>query len=526
VTWLVPRNLSADLAAAFTAATALFALPLYIGLYASPGPRELATLVFVAQVLPTFMILAVGQVLGTLGRSSFVCRAYWIAVALAAAASLMRIWQRQAGVGFPDAPSWVKLAAIASIVPAVMLLTLIRADWLSRVLARVAPPTALICAGFLVFVQVSSPTITSPSRSASIERGDTVFIFVFDELGRQVLERDGRVDRTRFPNLAALADGGVWLADATANYSPSCQSIPSLLSGRSQPRCDEYFLSGGRPTLLSVLATAYSLHVYDDYLRGCPNGAEACKGIPYFIATYPLEGITSHLFPQSVRVGPLLDLIGSRDANPYTLALWSDFLEQVRTTDLRGRAYYVHINLPHSPYAYRADGTLNREPSSSKYFYGSEQDVAAYENYRAQTQFTDALFGTFVDALRDRNAYEAATVVVTGDHGPRLQEAPRATALGGISAQTPGVPVILKASRPGHTSPIHEYQHIDFAPTLLDALDMSVLEGVEGRSVFDPLAQARPKWFITGAATFFRDAAGTWRRMEERVTWPVGLTPR
>lgn len=522
---LVPRHLSADLAAAFTAATALFALPLYIGLYASPGPRELATLVFVVQVLPTFVILAVGHVLGTFGRSSFVCRAYWIAVALAAVASLLRIWQRQADVGFPDAPSSVKLAAFASIVPAVMLLTLMRADWLSRVLGRVAPPTALICAGFLMFVQLNSPAVASPV-SRTIERGDAVFVFVFDELGSHVLEREGAVDRTRFPNLAALADDGVWLTDATSNYSPSCQSIPSLLSGRSQPGCDEYFLSGGRATLLNVLATAYSLDVYDDYLRGCPNGAQTCKGIPYFIAAYPLAGITGHLLPQSVRVGPTLDLIGSRDANPYTLALWSDFLEQVRTTDLRGRAFYVHINLPHSPYAYRADGTLNREPSSSKYFYGSEQDVAAYENYRAQTQFTDALFGTFLAALRDRDAYAAATVVITGDHGPRLQVPPRTAALGGISAQTPGVPIIVKASRPGHTSPIHEYQHIDFTPTVLDVLGLPTPDGLEGRSVFDSLARPRQKWFITGEVMFLRDSGGTWRRIEERVTWPVGLTPR
>lgn len=498
-----------DLSVAFNAATALFALPLYVPLHASPGLIELAGLVFFVQILPTAAAIAIGRALAAKAGRGFVWRGYWIALTLAGAASFLRLWQLHAGVGLPDSPAWTKIAVLAAIGPVVLVMTLVRADWLPRIFGRVAPVTAVVCAAFLVSIQLNVQVSGSAKIATLDARDDAAFIFIFDELGRHVLERDGKIDAVRFPNLAALADESTWVTDATSNYSASCQSIPSMLSGRLHPECDESFLMGGQATLLTTLATGYRLQVYEDYFRGCPNGAEVCRSMPYLIAHYPLAGIANHLLPQSVRVGPLLDVVRGRDANPYTLALWTDFMEQVSTSDLRGRAFFLHINLPHAPYAYRADGTLSRAPSRSQYFYGTEQDTFAYENYREQIRFVDALFGSFVRVLQQRNAYAAATIVVTGDHGPRLQVPPKTTKLVGVAAETPGVPLIVKSPRFGQSGRTSEYQHIDFAPTVLDAVGMPA-EGFDGRSALEPGVLPREKTFITGGALFVRQSDGTW----------------
>jgi hypothetical protein len=515
-----------ELGVAFNAATALFALPLYVPLYASPGVVDLARLVLTVQVLPALAMFALGHGIRAVFGAGLIWRAYWITVTIAALASFFRLWQRQVSIGFPNAPDWIKVAAVGMIAPLVIALAATRADWLPRGFGRVAPLTAVVCAVFVLFLQLSPPVAGSSDHKPDVRR-DTVFIFIFDELGRQALERDGKIDPVLFPNFAGLAEDGVWVADGTSNYSPSCQAIPAILSGREQPRCDESFLAGAKATLLANLATAFELRVYGEYLRGCPDGAETCKGIPYLTARYPVLGIANHLFPQSIRLGlKPLDSLAGRDANPYTLALWSDFLDDVRTLDLEGRAFFVHLNLPHSPYAYRANGTLGRLPSRLQYFYGTEEDANAYDNYREQVRFVDSLLGSFVAVLRERNVYGGASIFVTGDHGPRLQIPPKTSTLSGIAAQTPNVPVIMKSPQLQPLARVGEYQHIDFAPTILEILGLMSTERFDGRSIMTSSAPARQKWFVTGDRKYFREPDARWLRYDEVVPWPMGLSPR
>jgi hypothetical protein len=160
-----------DVAVAFNCASALFAVPLYVPLYASPGAAELAALVLMVQIAPAFVILAIGYVFRVLTSSGFIWRAYWITVALAALASLLRLWQRQSGLGFPDAPPMAKFAAVVSVVPLVIVLTALRADWIPRTIGRTAPVTAVVCAAFLVFVQLS-PSVGGSAKNEAPTRDD------------------------------------------------------------------------------------------------------------------------------------------------------------------------------------------------------------------------------------------------------------------------------------------------------------------------------------------------------------------
>ena len=518
-------GISSEIAISFNVATSLFAVPLYVPLYASPGFIDLARLFLLVQILPTLALFAVGRGLGWSGRWDFARRAYWIALTLAGVASFLRSWQLHLGFGFPDAPAWMKLAAVASVGPAILALTFIRADWIPKMMGRLIPITITVSVAFLAFIQLSTPTAAGV-KTTNVMRDDAAFVFIFDELGRDALGGrrtalgDGpTVDEVFFPNFAAFAADSTWIADATSNFSPSCESIPSMLSGRPQPRCDESFLVGGKARLLTTLAQNFSLEVYGEYLEGCPDHAEVCRDKPYLITHYPLVGIVSHLFPQSFRAGPALDAIRIRDGFPYTLALWTDFLDQVRTVDLHGRAFFVHLNLPHSPYAYLADGRLSHTPPRSQYFYGTEQDTVAYDNYREQIRFVDALFGNFIGILQQRGAYATATIVVTGDHGPRLQVPPRTTTLVGISAETPDVPVIVRSPRIGKVRDTSEYQHIDFTRTVLDAVGLAA-EEFQGRSALEPGALPRQKWFVYFDTVFIRESDGSWRKLEEQPTWP------
>jgi len=498
-----------EIGVAFNAATSLFALPIYLRLYASPGALEVIRLALLVQILPAVVFIVAGRLLARRNGLAFARRLYWIGLTIAALASLGRLVQLQVALGLPSIPTAAKVAIPMLWTAVAVALAVVKADWVPNGFGRVGPVFAIVSALFVGQLVLSSPTHTSAQADRSA-RGDNVFLFVFDELGRDVLMRDGEIDAGRFPNLATLAREGVSFDDATSNYSDTCQSIPSMLTGRSLPvgSCHTFFLAGDQENLLTTLDGRYELHLYGEYLRDCTDqAAHVCRGVPHLLVTAPQLAIVRHLIPPGVRIGALGDMLGTTFGT-YTWTLWRELLEDVRAEGDGPRAYFVHLLLPHAPYVYDSKGGFHHSPH--EYFLGLADDALAYTNYEQQIMFVDSLLGEFLAALRTAGAYETSTVVVTGDHGPRLVEPPPVS-LGGVSAQTPDVPLIMKG--PGITPRRRsaDYQHVDFAPTVLDALGIATSLRFEGRSALRDEAPQRAKWFYSDGRLYQRDPTGRWR---------------
>lgn len=337
--------------------------------------------------------------------------------------------------------------------------------------------------------------LAADTESSSAGRSDALFVLVFDELGYDVLIKDGEIDGERFPNLRALADDSLWLTNATSDYRETCESIPSLLIGRFVPkdRCRNFVVKDDPESLLVTIRPQFRVRVYGEALLDCKIPTDGCHGIPYLLAMRPDLALGNHFIPKFARIGWLGDWLGI-STGIFTFETWRDFLADVTPREAPGSAYFVHLLLPHQPLVYDASGRFNGSPD--RVFTGDpENDARAYGNYREQTAFVDRMLGQFVARLKAAGMYERSTIAVTGDHGPRAPtKLADGTELRGIAALTPRVPLILHA--PGLTPGRGdlEYQHIDFTPTILELLDIPSSTVYDGRSALQA-GPARPKVF-------------------------------
>lgn len=499
------------IAVAFGSATALFGLPIYVQMHRSPGLAEQLRLIAISQVIPTLAFLGVGWLVARFATSSRWAPAYWTALTLAALWSIARLLQVRilpevllnTGLDLrgTDQPLWLELVVLSVVVVGSFLLT--RRLVFAKVLAPMTPVFLLVTA-YVAFVSLSAvPSVLAADTTApTAGRSDALFVLVFDELGYDVLLKNGEIDADRFPNIRALADDALWLTNATSNYRETCESIPSLLVGKFviKDRCRTFVVKDDPESLLATLRPQFRVRVYGEALLDCKIPQDGCHGIPYLLALRPDLALGNHFVPKFARIGPLGDWLGI-STGMYTFETWRDFLAEVTPEQIPGSAYFVHLLLPHQPLVYDATGSFNGSPH--RVFTGdAENDARAYENYRAQTAFVDRLLGQFVARLKASGMYERSTIAITGDHGPRAPtKLADGTELKGIAALTPRVPLILHAPglTAGRTS--MEYQHIDFTPTILDLLRVPAAAAYDGRSALQP-GPARAKVFHWGGYVY------------------------
>lgn len=487
----------------FNAATAFVALPVYVRIVVSPGPEELLRLVLLLQVVPSVLLLGVDALVARSSPRSVAL--YRAIVALLAGLSVARLVHAQTefdiGFGIPISPTILKGGAlvILSLLTAAALVLARQA--IVRYFVMTAPAfVATTLAFMLVFVPLD-PLDRAPSTDRP-SRADPVFIIVFDELGRDVLMRGSEIDRERFPNISALASDSVWFTDATTPYGETCEAFPALLTGRpSGPgACRAFVLRDSEASVLRELRSLYTVSVYGGYLKDCLSiDLDLCHGPSVLPGRYPQELLLQHYLPLSVRVGPLGELFGR--LSPFTREVWSEFMADIEPGAARGRVYFVHLLLPHSPFAYDADGRLRQ--SAWEYFYqGPDSDPRVYENYRRQVQYVDGLIGQFIMRLKERGLYETSTVIITGDHGPRALH-PVAPALEGTAAEAPNIPLIIHAPGLGPARVANAYEHTDLPAIIRQLVGMSASAG--GRSIIGGDVAHRQRTFWWAGHAYVRD---------------------
>jgi hypothetical protein len=371
--------------------------------------------------------------------------------------------------------------------------------------------------------------------------GPPIFVILFDELSYDIMMKDGKIDEESFPHFAELARESAWFTDAVTNHKLTTDAVPCLLSGRLQPRPED-------PILFDYIPPGYDVLIRESYpecyswirRHARPTHTFQVLGNSDRVLQKPLEippflwGVFKETpFSRSpfapapaTRLLPPLMWV-TRDFDHAHLTEITGFLDGVRAAECRGRLTYWHSPLPHWPFVFDRDGKMHDRPGvsfSSAPGWAAKKKPEGYdpravlENYKEQARFADTVLGRFVSRLKQEGLYADSVLVVTSDHGLRTwgeMEPPGYPDV--IGSMTARIPLLIRSPRVKVGPLAAEYQHMDFVPTVLDALGFPYPEdGFQGVSA---CRQARPTRLRVlmddRGRRFVHDPSdGLWRRRE------------
>lgn len=522
---------------------------------------ELATLVGVAVVQPVLgpfgqspeTFVGVGA-----GRSDIVWFALIVAFlpfagvwALAAVSRVfgpaVRSWAQTAlvallaGLGAvalgPTEGSAVATSAIGLLVGAASMV--IHRRWLpGRLFLRYASPLPVVLV--LLFL-LASPTAgllqTTPVPEPAPLRGSQppVVFVVLDELPTlSLLDGQGGIDASLFPNLARVADTSTWYRNHTSVASATLTALPAMLTGRIAPDASDRraATSAGYPdNLITLLAETHEVHGREWATQLCPQALcppstgdidpELLEQLSTSLAERPaalptLLGEARDLWSTQVGIGTSglgdtdlepdgVTIAGMRSADDRT-RLVLEFISGIeQETGDRPTFDYLHAPFPHTPWtalpsgrtydgpevSFGAEFLSNLPPGST----GEELGKAARARHLLQLQWTDRLLGTMIDRLEAAGRWDEAAVVITADHGVSFEPGHMRIVAPATQVDLAWAPLFIK--EPGQRSPDvvdDSVSSLDVLPTVADLADIDLPWDHDGASLVDgPGTPDRPQ---------------------------------
>lgn len=138
--------------------------------------------------------------------------------------------------------------------------------------------------------------------------------------------------------------------------------------------------------------------------------------------------------------------------------------------------------------------------------------------YNAEIKYADAQVGKVVTALRARNLYDNALIVVAGDHGESLGAHGEETHGVFLYDDTIRVPLLVKLPQIRAGKPVAHVRLVDVAPTMLEVAGLPVPPQMQGQSLLRAMRQAGTGEAAYARSEYSRDAFG-WSRLE---SWRAG----
>ncbi|MDX2167160.1 MAG: sulfatase-like hydrolase/transferase, partial [Deltaproteobacteria bacterium] len=299
------------------------------------------------------------------------------------------------------------------------------------------------------------------------------------------------------PRIDAFAADAVRFAHTVAQSSWTKPSVASLFTGLTPKRHGAIHAGdvlAAVPTLAGLLAAAgyETAAVVTNSVVGRHTGFD--QGFTYF----------ESLPEQPVAPQPgLTDFAGEVDhqsaavLNQRALA----WLDQRRDAPF---LLYLHASDPHSPYlpaaAFRqqfapgVDATLGLKRHLQALASGAVASTADERRklmalYDAEIASVDQQFGILLDALRARDLYDAAVIVLVADHGEAFDEHGRWEHASSLFAEQLDVPLLIKFPRQWRAgSVVHEVaQLVDVLPTILRSAGVAIPDDLTGADLV-PLA--------------------------------------
>jgi hypothetical protein len=413
-----------------------------------------------------------------------------------------------------------------------------RAGWARRFLSYLAIGNVV----FVLLFLLASPSSELLRGASYADAGNVrvppldgpVVLLVLDEFPlTSLLRADGSINEVRYPRFAALARESTWFRNAASESEYTSVSVPTILTGIVGDEDDVPFLRDHPRNLFTLFGAGHPVNAYEVLTDLCPP--DVCARGPGQSLRQALDDASvvyrHRVLPEALRSGlPDIDsswgnfgdgIVGDVPASDTTvptnaagepdraarlrsIARTSDGGRDgqaralVRQIDLIGEApsiNVIHVALPHHPYVLTPWGTVNSDgyraawvptkPSDPGYEFIT-REVRAHQ--ALQVGAVDTMVGHLVDRLKASGAWEAATVVITSDHGVDL------TPPGGLTRKPAPdnadelfrIPLFVKA--PGQTEgEVRDdpASTADVLPSVVDVLGIETDWRFDGHSLFD-----------------------------------------
>jgi Sulfatase len=338
-----------------------------------------------------------------------------------------------------------------------------------------------------------------------------VFI-VFDEFPlTSLLNAEGFIDEKMYPNFAGLARSSDWYRNATTVSSQTGTAIPAIVTG-SMPK------PGNLPTARDYPRNLFSLFNESHELNAMGNTATLSPKqhvqsqstinrwrsllsdiwIVYLQIVLPHEWALSlpaatGAWGNFAGASSLSDELGSPKEE------FESFLNSIHSTQ-RPTLYFLHSDLPHSPWRYLPDGrrysTWGLDGMFVKHENWPAQKSAAtcaYQRHILQVAFVDALIGKLISKLISCGLYEKSLVVITADHGASFLAGDARRAITRTNyVDIIHIPLFIKKpfQKEGRLLDWN-VESIDILPTIAETLQVRIPWKVEGLAVSNSEPKSR-----------------------------------
>ncbi|WP_092380369.1 sulfatase-like hydrolase/transferase [Micromonospora phaseoli] len=379
-------------------------------------------------------------------------------------------------------------------------------------LAAVGPP---LFVGLFLFASPTGPVVLPRGEGgvAGTATGNLhppVVLLVLDELPLvSLLDGEGRVDAARFPHFAELAAASTWYRNATGVSGWTPYALPAMLTGRypAEPFAPHY--SHYPDNLFTAFGGLYDIRAEESITRLCPPSRceqpvtpEQGVGVLARETGRLLRQVTA---PNDSRIDPedsyrerTAEEAGIDAAEPVPTdpkfrwdslnvnqpARFTSFLTGL-TRSQRPTLHFLHLLMPHSPWAYLPSGARYEAPEDFPNEGDGWVDLAR-ARHLAQLGYTDRLIGETIRTLRASGLWDEALVVVTADHGVSFTKGAQGRGEDAIKVaadEVAWVPLFVKT--PGQrTGGVDDrnWEHVDLLPTIADEAAIRLPWRVDGRS--------------------------------------------
>lgn len=349
-------------------------------------------------------------------------------------------------------------------------------------------------------------------------RSKTPIVFlIFDEFPLiSLLNRDGFIDEKMYPNFARFSRASDWYRNATTVSTQTPTAVPAILTG-SMP--DPARL----PTARDYPRNFFTLFVESHELnaRGPTATFSPIQHAPDAQSNTPIDRWRSlfsdmwivylHIIlPQDWTIklpaatGGWGNFAGQTSASDEPMRPreeFESFLNSIRPT-VKPAIYFLHINLPHSPWQYLPSGKRYSSWGLDGMFVRHENwpaeksaSTCAYQRHILQVAFTDSMLGKLVSKLTASGLYDESMIVITSDHGASFRPG---DARRGITSTNYvdiiHVPLFIKKpfQKQGRILDWN-VETIDILPTIAEILNIKIPWKMDGTSILysEPKGRSR-----------------------------------
>jgi hypothetical protein len=287
---------------------------------------------------------------------------------------------------------------------------------------------------------------------------------VLDEMpAHSLLGRNGRVDRIRYPNFAALSRSSTWFSNATTASDATKFAIPAILDGRTPSRFRPPTYRGHPRNLFTLLRRqGYRLDVHEEATDLCPyRGCRRTQTAREFLSNDRIKRVR-------------------------------DFIATLRPSS-RPTLFYEHVLLPHVPWIFlpstrRFDrtvlGPIAGLNSSDRSVFDRTLVRQSWQRHLLQVGAVDTLLGEMVAQMKRTGLWDRAVFVILADHGVsfRVGATDRRTIVPANAKDIAPVPLFIKFPRQRRGRVDRTlFRTYDVLPTIARRIGLRLPRGVSGR---------------------------------------------